>query len=302
MRRGFTLTLMIQWVASLYTHWWRVLVFLSLPIALTLVAMWKPTHEPPIFDAQVHYNQEAWRRVSEEAIMNGMEDMNIPWLLVGSTPNAGTWRLYHQDPARVIPMLIPGNTWEDRDTWMTDAKMLRFIETELKTRPYRGIGEVFLYEVDVHTPVVQRVLELAVKHRLVLHTRSDPAAIKHIFRLQPGLRVLWAHAGVNVPPQQVSHLLDYYPRLWIELSHRRSVAPRGKLDQQWKDLMLRHPDRVLLGSGTYTSHYWYKLRTYMSDYRGWLKTLPPDVAENIAWRNGLRLFGLPDNRIQTALK
>ncbi len=28
----------------------------------------------------------------------------------------------------------------------------------------------------------------------------------------------------------------------------------------------------------------------MDDYRAWLSQLPPEIAENIAWRNGARLF------------
>lgn len=277
------------------TRWGRVLVFLSLPVALVVIALWKPSYEPPIFDAQVHYNQEAWSRVSVKAIMNTTEELNVPWLLVGSTPNEGTWRLYGKDPDRVIPMLVPGISRADRDNWYSDVRMLEYIEAELKQHPYRGLGELFLFDVQAKTPVVKRVLELAVTHRLVFHTRSDPAAIKHIFSQQPALRVLWAHAGIDVPPEQVSLLLDYYPRLWVEISHRHSVAPRGKLNPKWRALMLRHPDRVLLGSGTYTSDYWHKFRTYLSDYRNWLKDLPPDVAESIAYRNGLALFEIPNN-------
>jgi hypothetical protein len=31
----------------------------------------------------------------------------------------------------------------------------------------------------------------------------------------------------------------------------------------------------------------------MQGYRAWLGDLPPEVARNIAWNNGARLFGLP---------
>jgi len=285
-----------------HTRVGRALVFLSLPAALVVFALWKPTYAPPIFDAQVLYNKESWSRVSVEAIVNTAEELNIPWLLVSSTPNEGTWRLFAKDPDRVIPMLVPAFSREDRDAWPEDKQMLEYIETELRQHPYRGIGEVFLYDVQAKTPVAKRVLELAATHRLVFHTRSDPAAIKHIFTQQPTLRVLWAHAGIDVPPEKVSQLLNYYPHLWVEISHRRSVAPRGKLNPAWKELMLRHPDRVLVGSGTYTSEYWYKFRTYMSEYRKWLKDLPPEVAENIAYRNGLALFDIPDNRVKAKLQ
>lgn len=268
----------------------RVIVFLSLPIALLGLALWKPTYSPPLFDAQVHYNEEAWSRISVRAIMNTAEELNVPWLLVGSIPNEGTWRLHQADPARVIPMLVPGFSRKDRETWHEDQKLLQYIEAELVARPYRGLGELFLFDAQAETPVVRRVLELAAKKQLVLHARSDPEAIHKLFALQPSVRILWAHAGIFTPPEQVSQLLDRYPLLWIELSHRLSVAPNGTLNPEWRKLILRHPDRVLLGSGTYTSDYWHKFRTYLGDYRSWLEELPPEVAEKIAYRNGLTLF------------
>ena len=46
----------------------RWLVIVSLPLAIVLLALWKPDYQPPIFDAQVHYNQNAWKRVRVEAI------------------------------------------------------------------------------------------------------------------------------------------------------------------------------------------------------------------------------------------
>ncbi len=280
----------------------RALVFLSLPVALLMFALWKPTYSPPIFDAQVLYNEEAWSRIPVEAIVNTAEELNVPWLLVSSIPNEGTWRLFAKDPVRVIPMLVPAFSRADRDTWYENKQMLDFIESEIRQRPYRGIGEVFLFDAQAKTPVAQRVLELAAKHRLVFHTRSDAVAITHIFSQQPTLRVLWAHAGIDVPPEKIEPLLDYYPRLWVEISHRRSVAPRGKLDPAWKALMLKYPDRVLVGSGTYSSAYWHKFRTYMSEYRDWLVDLPADVAANIAYRNGLALFEIPDHRAQAGYK
>lgn len=268
----------------------RVIGFLSLPLALLALALWKPSYTPPLFDAQVHYNEEAWPRISVKAIMNTAEELNIPWLLVGSTPNEGTWRLHQADPTRVIPMLVPEFSRADRDTWHENEKIAQYVEAELKARPYRGLGEMFLFDGQVDTAVTRRVLELARQYNLVVHTRSDPAAIHKLFRQQPSLRVLWAHAGIYTPPDEVSKLLDRYPLLWIELSHRLSVAPRGSLSPEWRKLIMRHPDRILLGSGTYNSDYWHQFRTNLNNYRSWLEDLPQEMAEKIAFRNGLRLF------------
>lgn len=270
----------------------RAIVFLSLPLFLLVVALWKPDYEPPVFDAQVHYNQESWERVSVEAILHTAKEMNVPWLLVCSLPNEGTWRLYRADRDRVIPMMVPYRTREERYTWFNDPKTLPYIESEFGIIPYRGIGEFFLFDGQVDTPVVRGMIEIAQKRHLVLHARSDDNAIRQLFALGPDLRILWAHAGMFTPPATIGEMLGRYPRLWVEISHRGDVAPNGKLSPEWREIMLQYPDRFLLGSGTYTTEYWYQFRYYFDKYRDWLKQLPPGPAERIAFRNGLELFDL----------
>jgi len=277
----------------------RTLVFLSLPLFLLGFALWPQDHSPPIFDMQVHYNQESWRRVSTEAILNTADELNIPWLLVGSTPNEGTLRLYREDPQRIIPMLVPQLKREDRDNWFEKTDILEYIEREIKRGVYRGIGEFFLFDGQLDTPVVRGMVKLAAEHDLILHARSDPIAIRQLFAMDSSLRILWAHAGMFTPPEQISDLLDRYPQLWVEISHRGDVAPGGKLSDKWRKVLLRHSDRFMLGSGTYSSKYWYQFRYYMGRYRDWLKDLPPQVAERIAYQNGLVLFDLQYNKRPT---
>lgn len=270
----------------------RLLVFLSFPLALLVIAFWETTHEPPIFDAQVHYNRESWHKVSPEAVINTARELNVPWLLVGSTPNEGTWKLDDTGNPRIIRMLIPQHTPEDRDTWFEDERMLNYIEQEIARGIYAGIGEFFLFDGQVQTPVVRGMVELATNHKLVLHARSDPNAIKQLFEMGPNVRILWAHAGMFIGPKKVGELLNEYPNLWVEISHRVDIAPNEVLDPAWREVMLRFPNRFLLGSGTYRNEYWYQFRYTHTKYREWLKELPPEPREMIAYRNGLNLFRL----------
>ena len=215
----------------------RVLVMLSLPAVLLYIAFWQPHYSPPIFDAQVHYNEESWRRVSVDAVLHTSEEINVPWLLVASIPNDGTWQLYYQAPQRVIPMLVPAFSREDLESWFNDEKIAAYLETELQQKPYRGIGEFFLYDGQVDTPVVRRMVELAVARDLVLHARSDPLAIRQLFELGPGLRIIWAHAGIFTQPDTIGEMLERYPALWVDISLRGDVAPRGALADDWRELM-----------------------------------------------------------------
>lgn len=270
----------------------RVVIFLSLPLLILAALLWKPNTEPPIFDAQAHYNREVWRKASVKTILKTARATNVPWMLVCSLPNEGTWRLYEGDPERVIPMLVPYQTHYERDTWFNDPQSLAFIEKEISSKPYRGIGELYLFSGQVNTPVVRGMVVLARKHGLILNARSDEFAIRQLFALDPNLRIIWAHGGMFTTPEEIGAMLARYPQLWIEISHREDVAPYGKLSPAWREIMQRYPARFLLGSGTYTLPQWYQFRYYFSDYRDWLKQLPPDVAELIAFRNGLELFSL----------
>jgi hypothetical protein len=89
----------------------------------------------------------------------------------------------------------------------------------------------------------------------------------------------------------VSRLVGRFPMLWVELALRSDVAPGGVLDPEWRALFVRHPDRFLVGTDTWVTSRWHTLPEGMRDVQAWLAQLPRDVAEQIAHRNGDRLFG-----------
>src|SRR5437763_238530 len=71
------------------------------------------------------------------------------------------------------------------------------------------------------------------------------------------------------------------------------VAPGGALDPDWRKVFLRYPDRFMVGTDTWVTSRWEVVRDYMRDVQVWLGQLPPDVAEQIAFKNGDRLFPAP---------
>ena len=86
-------------------------------------------------------------------------------------------------------------------------------------------------------------------------------------------------------------LLDRYPTLWVDLAIRNGdVAPGGTLDPAWRAVFLRHPDRFLAGTDTWVTSRWEALPGSVSEVRAYLRQLPPDVAEKIAYKNAERLF------------
>ena len=83
--------------------------------------------------------------------------------------------------------------------------------------------------------------------------------------------------------------------LWAgDLEAALPEEPLPAPSSEWRALLLKYPDRFLIGSDTWINQRWLYYDNLMQGYRAWLGTLPPDVAKKIAWDNGARLFGLDE--------
>ncbi len=250
-----------------------------------------PAQEFAIFDTHLHYSRDSWDYYTPEAVLTILDRAGVRRALVSSTPDDGTLRLYEKAPTRIVPILRPYRNRGDIGAWFQDPEVLAYVEKRLETGIYKGIGEFHLFGGQTTTPVVKRIVELAVQKNLVLHAHSDDRAVEELFALNPGVKILWAHAGMSAGPEVVGRLLERYPTLWVELALRTDVAPGGRLDPAWRALFLHHPQRFMVGTDTWIPSRWEALPGYLDDVRGWLRQLPRDVADQIAFDNAARLFG-----------
>jgi hypothetical protein len=110
-----------------------------------------------------------------------------------------------------------------------------------------------------------------------------------------GFSLIWAHTGIGGSSvERVDELMAKYPALMGELSYRPGLTcDGGQLCPAWRELLLKYPDRFLIGSDTWVNQRWLYYDDLMRGYRIWLGGLPPDVARRIGWDNGARLFGVP---------
>ena len=76
----------------------------------------------------------------------------------------------------------------------------------------------------------------------------------------------------------------------MDLAFRSDHASGGAVDDGWRALFTEFPDRVLLGTDTFTPERWYYVGEHARAARQWLATLPADVAERIGWKNGEALL------------
>lgn len=269
------------------------LALLVLAAAAPFVAPAAAQQPLPIFDAHIHYSRPDWDAYTPERILSMLAQAGVRRALVSSTPDDGTLKLYDRAPAGIVPFLRPYRTRDDMSGWTRDPGVQAYVEERLKRGIYRGIGESHFGAADVGAPVLRRFAELAAAQKLFLQCHIDETTVEKMLTTYPDTRILWAHAGMSSSAATVGRLLDRYPMLWVELALRSDVAPGGTLDPEWRAVFLRHPERFMVGTDTWVTSRWESLRESMSAVQDWLRQLPRDVAEKIAYGNGERLFPAP---------
>jgi hypothetical protein len=263
----------------------------------------------PLFDAHLHYNVEAQAPYPIADVLGRMRRSGVKAIIANSRPNDGTHALAASPLAReagvaVVPFIRLYRNRADYDNWYRDESVYRMVETELArgtaSGPFRGLGEFHLYDSsNANGPVAKKLMALAEEKNLAVLAHVDDVAVDLLMANTPTkgqkVRLIWAHTGISgPPPARVEELLKKYPLLLGELSYRPGLTcDGGKLCAPWRELMLKYPDRFVIGSDTWINQRWDAYEELMKGYRVWLGDLPPEVARRIAWDNGAKLFQLP---------
>lgn len=272
----------------------RVLSVVGLVVALGAAAAPAAAQQRlPIIDTHVHYSQPAWSVHGPEAVFRALDEAGVPCALVSSSPDEGTLTLRNLAPQRVVPVLRPYREGVGSSNWFADEATPAYLEGRLAQGAYKGIGEFHLFnESAASTPVVRRVVELAVARDIYVHVHSGVGPVRVLLSMDPRLKVLWAHAGMSEPPEVVAEILGRHARVVTEVSFRAGqIGGDGGLSPEWQTLFLRYTDRIMIGSDTYVTSRWDDYGRLIEEHRRWLGHLPRGIAEQIAFRNAMRLFG-----------
>lgn len=266
----------------------------------------------PLFDTHLHYNQEAWDGNTgpypPAEALSRMQRNNVKAIVANSRPNAGTQTLAASKETRaagvaVVPFVRLYRNRDDYGNWFRDDTIYDMVQAELArgtpSGPYRGLGEFHLYDsANANGPVAKKLIALAERQKLAVLAHVDDEAIDLLMANAPSkgsnLRLIWAHTGIGgAPIERVQALLERYPLLMGELSYRPGLTCEGgTLCPEWRALVLKYPERFLVGSDTWVNQRWSAYDEIMRGYRVWLGDLPPDVAQRIAWGNAAAMFDL----------
>ena len=254
-------------------------------VALLLCSSGSLAKEPmPIADVHVHYSHDSVELTPPERVIEIMREANLKLALVSSSDDNGTQLLSTLAPDLIIPGLRPYRRRGETGTWFNSEDNLQYVETLLQENRYATIGEFHLYGDTADLPIPRRIVELADAHNLVLHAHSDADAVERLLAQSPTIKVLWAHSGFD-EPSDIADMLSRHERLWADLAFRSDVGSGGTLSKDWQALFASHPDRMMLGTDTYTPERMHFIPLHAAEARTWLEALPGELAEKVAWKN-----------------
>jgi predicted TIM-barrel fold metal-dependent hydrolase len=282
----------------------RMLLCGALATCIALGAHAQAPYTGPLFDAHLHYNDEAQTPYPLQNVLEKFKRNGVKAILANSRPNDGTKTLANavnetrEAGVKVAPFVRLYRNRADYNSWFADESIYQMVLTELKagtaSGPYKGIGEFHLYDsANANGATAKKLMQLAEERGLAVLAHVDDAAIELLFAHAPKANIIWAHTGIGgVPIARVRALLDKHPSLYGELSYRPSLTSNGKLASEWRELFLKYPTRFMIGSDTWVNARWEQYDELMREYRQWLGELPADVARHIAFDNAAQLLSL----------
>ena len=289
-------------------------MMLFMAVASVIASARAADYSGPLFDAHLHYNDDAWSGSSGphplRDVLDRMRRNGVRAVIANSRPNDGTKALAaastetRSAALTVVPFIRLYRNRADYDSWFRDDSIYDMVLAEFArgtaAGPYRGIGEFHLYDsANANGPVARKLIQFAERNNLAVLAHVDDVAIDLLMAHAPQagarLNLIWAHTGIGGPSaQRVDALMQQYPRLMGELSYRPGLTcDDGRLCPEWRALILKNPDRFMVGSDTWVNQRWLYYDELMQAYRRWLGDLPAEVARKVAWTNGAALFGVP---------
>ena len=272
-----------------------------------------------VFDMHTHYKWSQEQVTTPEEALAFMDAEDISHAVVIGKPADFALRLKRLAPKRIVAFYSPYRDSMDWFLWQRKETLLPKVEAALKSGDYQGIGELhiigggFAKRLDTGV-VLNGFLKLALQYDVpvMIHTEfSKPNYFLAICQRHLKSKIIWAHAGAILKPHHVDEVMSQCPNVWSGMAARdpwryvnnQHTDVKGKLLAEWKSLMLKYPNRFMVGSDTvwpvdeldswHTADTgWQELGRFWTFHRSWLGQLPDDVANKVKRENAMALFNI----------
>jgi len=276
--------------------------------------------------ADLHFHAD--KNLSPADVLATMDRAGVRWAGAGPKGADTFWQPYvAAAPDRFLPFGGQGAIGtrvqaQGEAAWTLKSaeldRYLSILEQGLRSGRFRGIGELFVNNQYSHaatfqptrypadSPLMQRLAGFSATYRvpLSIHMEAEAASVAQLETLlsaNPDTVAIWAHCGFTIAPDQLRALMDKFPNLLCELSHRddRWHAPKmrvspitstdRKLKPEWQAILEKHSDRFLVGTDVDDFSQYQGIIDF---YRAVLAQLTPEAAKQLAYGNAARLFRL----------
>ncbi|MEW6593000.1 MAG: hypothetical protein AB1305_04925 [Candidatus Hadarchaeota archaeon] len=272
---------------------------------------WKEIrYDGPIIDAHEHIGSPLnWPSISD--LISQMDEAGIQKVVLfgGST----VLESYSEYPDRIIPFMqfdfyYSGYTAENQET-------VALITSELE-RGFMGVGEVLLRwrttyrNIPADNPAMLQIADLVAENGVPLNVHQKSQYLdefENLLGYNKNTIIIWAHSG-NAEPPIVRSMLENHSNLYADLStltptfknrYGSSIIPStltesdGSINSGWKALFEDYPARFIVGGDKQEWCSSSFLKEEMEYFRRVLGQLDREIAENIAYKNILRLLTKP---------
>ena len=194
----------------------ELLSIAAVAMALHASASAQTPYRGPLFDAHLHYNEEACAIGAAcpypvADVLAAMQRSGVRAIVANSRPNDGTKSLAAAGTAAraagvtVVPFIRLYRNRADYTGWFADESIHQMVQQELAAGTaagaFRGIGEFHLYESrNADGVVAAKLMKLAQTRDLVALAHVDDDAIDRLFTHAPKTRLIWAHTGIGGAP------------------------------------------------------------------------------------------------------
>lgn len=289
---------------------------LRLLLLVLLVISARVSAQLPVADMHLHYKWSQQEVTSPDEALRLLGVAQVALGVVIGTPAERALALTQRSNGRLVPIWSPYREGGDWSRWATDKSVVQRARAAMASGNYYGIGELHLVGgfAPRATPgdVTAQLMQLAGEYDVpvLLHTEFSRAdRMQALCSAHPRTRIVWAHAGAILPPAAVEAVLASCDNVLAGLAARDPwrfvnnpiTDKQGKLLPDWRALLLRYPDRFMIGSDPVwpvdqldswdeTDTGWQELGRFWAFHRNWLADLPHNVALQIACINAVDTF------------
>lgn len=277
----------------------------------------------PIADVHMHFNVKGQQ--TAEQMLQRMQTSNIRW---GGGVGDYTGEMQAALGDRYIPaigqteftkVLMSGGEkglqnlehpvfvefFKEAGALMASGKARGFGEIHIDNKTTTNFNDPFGRSIPLDSPVVKRMYEIANEHKgfVQIHYDKSFRTVDQIITMAqryPKSLTIVAHCMPKGTPDDMRKIFEAAPNVVCEISGAthihgipRIVAPSG-INSRWLQMIEDYPDRVMMGTDPCCGLMMrYNEIVQVMRSRA-LAAMKPETLEKVAYKNALRVFGLPN--------